>query len=82
MEELLKHLVVDEEQADVVKYIYKLAANKSGFCEDRQDFKCRSSVWQKWPPNDFWRADDFQYSDESCRVYGLQQAGEAELTRL
>ena len=52
----LKHLVVDEEQADVVKYIYKLAANKNLGSAKIAKILNVDPQYGKMSPNDFWRA--------------------------
>ena len=52
----LKHLVVDEEQADVVKYIYKLAANKNLGSAKIAKILNVDPQYGKMAPNDFWRA--------------------------
>lgn len=52
----LKHLVVDEEQADVVKYVYKLAANKNLGSAKIAKILNTDSKYSKMAPNDFWKA--------------------------
>lgn len=80
---VLHHLVIVEEEAEIVRYIYELAANKEfGSKKIAADFKCRYKVPKQNERRKMENRNDHINSDESgiCRIYGIQTERKTEWT--